>query len=112
MPRRWRPSAATGTPTQALEASSLVVTVTLRTGRALTQLGRHGRERRKLTVRRSRLSREAPGARASLDNKRGSSSGFFSSGAKQPLGEGEGRGRRRRMLETAPVGSPHPPQKI
>ena len=36
--------------------------VTLRTGGALTQLGRQGRERRKLTVRRSRLSREAPGS--------------------------------------------------
>ncbi len=61
-PRRRRPAPRPGPQLQALEASSLVVTVTLRTGRALTQLGRQGRERRKLTVRRSRLSREAPGS--------------------------------------------------
>ena len=54
-------------------------------------------------MRRSRLlSREASGSTASLGNTRWSSSGFFSSGAKQPLGAGKGsRARRTRILETA-----------
>ena len=77
------------------------MTVTLRTGRALTQLER-GRERRKLTVRRSRLlSREAPWEHGPLWITNAGPARVFSVAAQNSRWDREGRRRETPILETA-----------